>query len=251
MTAPSWSLPRQQRRHLGLVAALVVCLLVIIGGSGLSGYLLYHAGQPSDPTWPPDWHTAAFQVGGDDSTRLDAGRLLTMLAGSDARYEVRGARVVVGVRGRDSASLSRLRRLMPIRTSLSLHPVLGTSTPSPRCTPGDRPACDQDGVRYRLGPALLAGTDVAGVHARSDARMDWSVTVRFTDAGQQAITDATERYTGKQLALVAAGAVVAAPQVTAKVDGPLQLSGGFGAEQARRLAAALRLGQHPVDITRS
>ncbi|BCJ38675.1 hypothetical protein Athai_61780 [Actinocatenispora thailandica] len=248
MTEPPWAAPDPQRHHIGLVVALVVCLLTVVGGAGLSGYLLYHASRRDGPAWGASWHTASFTVDGDDSTRVDAGKLLTLLAGRGARYEVHGGRIVVAVPPGRSAALSRLRALAPIRTDLSVRPVLDVSTPSPGCTPGGRPACDRSGARYRLGPSVLSGRQVTDVHTGSDRSAGWSVTVRFSSAGQQAISDATSRYAGQRLAIVVAGAVLSAPRVSAPVSGALRVSGGTGGGQPHRVAAAFRLGQHPVTI---
>jgi hypothetical protein len=248
VTEPPWTEPAPPRHHLGLVVALVVCLLLVVGGAGLSGYLLYHASRDDDRAWPASWHTAAFTVSGDDSTRVDAGKLLSLLAGAGTRYEVHGDRIVVAVPPARSAALPRLRSLMPVRTELSVRPVLDVTSPSPGCTPGDPPACDRSGQRYRLGPPVLSGREVTEVHTGTDPDDGWSVTVRFSAAGQQAISDATSRYTGRQLAIVMAGAVLSAPQVSAPVSGALQVSGGADVGQLRRVAAAFRLGQHPVTI---
>lgn len=248
MTEPPWAEPAPQRHHIGLVVALVVCLLLVVGGAGLSGYLLYHASRHNSPGWPASWQTASFTVVGDDSTRVDAGRLLALLTGKGTRYEVHGDRIVVAVPPARSAALPRLRSLMPIRTELSVRPVLDVSTPTPGCTPGDRPACDRSGTRYRLGPSVLSGRQVTAVTAGRDQDAGWSVTVRFSSAGQHAISDATGRYAGQQLAIVMAGAVLSAPRVSGPVSGALQVSDGSDAGQMRRVAAAFRLGQHPVTI---
>jgi hypothetical protein len=248
VTEPPWAEPAPQRHHVGLVVALVVCLLLVVGGGGLSGYLLYHAARDGHPGWPASWHTASFAVVGDDSTRVDAGKLLALLAGTGTRYEVHGDRIVVAVPRARAAALTRLRSLMPLRTELSVRPVLHVSTPSSGCTPGDRPACDGSGQRYRLGPPVLSGREVTEVRTGTDPSSGCSVTVRFSAAGQQAISDAPSRYTGQQWAIVMAGAVLSAPQVSAPISGALQMSGGADAGPMRRVAAAFRLGRHPVTI---
>ncbi|MEV0840251.1 hypothetical protein AB0I55_11925 [Actinocatenispora sera] len=248
MTEPPWAEPAPQRHHVGLVVALVVCLLLVVGGAGLSGYLLYHAARDDDRGWPASWHTAAFTVSGDDSTRVDAGRLLALLAGTGTRYEVHGDRIVLAVPPARAAALPRLRSLMPVRTELSVRPVLDVTSPSPGCTPGDPPACDRSGQRYRLGPPVLSGREVTGVRTGTDPETGWSVTVRFSAAGQRAISDATSRYAGQQWAIVMAGAVLSAPEVPGPVSGPLQVSDGSDLGQMRRIAAAFRLGRHPVTI---
>jgi hypothetical protein len=238
-----------------LIVALVVCLVLVVAGCGVTGVLLYrlYRSEHHDPQWPAGWPTARFAMSGDARTRDEAGQLLVLMSGTDTRYVVRPYGVELAARPGQRAVLDRLTGALPLRTALALVPVLSTTRTSGPCVPsgGDGRACDPaTGETFAVGTVLLRGDGIADARVTDGPGSSWAVTVRFTSAGQRAFTAATQRYGGQRLAFVVAGIVLIAPQVTGPLPGEMQLAGSFHANEARHLAAALRAGRRPVTVSR-
>lgn len=254
MSVPA-AVPPQRSARRGLIVALVVCLVVAVAGCGVTGVLLHRLYRSThhDPQWPAGWPTARFAVPGSEATRDEVGQLLVLLSGSDTRYVVRSYGVELAARPGQRTVLDRLTGALPLRTSLVLAPVLSTTSPSGPCVPSGEAgtACDvTTGEAYAIGSVLMRGDGIADATVADAAGSHWAVTVRFTAAGQRAFTAATQRYAGQRLAFVVAGVALVAPQVTGPLSGDMQVSGGFSANKARHLAASLRVGRHPVTVTR-
>ncbi|GAA4210038.1 SecDF P1 head subdomain-containing protein [Actinocatenispora rupis] len=245
--------PEPRKRHTGLVVALAVCVVVAVAGCGVTGVLLYRLYGPDrhDPLWPAGWATARFAVSGSDEVRDETGQLLVLLSGTDTRYAVRSYGVELAARPGQRATLDRLTRALPLRAALYLGPVVSATRASGPCTPVNRygAACDPGtGQAYTLNAALMDGGGIADATV-TRVSGQWAVNVTFTASGQRAFTNATGRYVGKQVAIVVAGVALTAPTVNQAISGPMQLAGGFTGNQAREIAAALRLSRHPVTIS--
>ena len=114
-------------------------------------------------------------------------------------------------------------------------------------------ACERTGTeaKYLLQPAAVTAADVAGAVVELQAVSGWTVTVRFTPAGQArwtALTRAAVHYTpSNQIAIVVDDEVISAPTVQAEIPGDAAISGAeIDGAAARRLAAQLRSGPLPV-----
>lgn len=104
----------------------------------------------------------------------------------------------------------------------------------------------KDGNRYRLGPVVIDGNDVATAAAvRSPFGDDWAVEYDLTTEGADRFALATERVAAlapprNAIAIVVAGRVVSAPFVHAVIpEGRIQLTGDFTQSEAKALAAQL------------
>jgi preprotein translocase subunit SecD len=114
-------------------------------------------------------------------------------------------------------------------------------------------ACERTGTeaKYLLDPAAVTASEVAGANVELQAVSGWTVTVRFTPAGQArwtALTRAAMQNTpSNQIAIVVDNQVISAPTVQAVSTGDAAISGAeIDREAARRLAAQLRSGPLPV-----
>ncbi|MET8768053.1 protein translocase subunit SecD [Streptomyces sp. NPDC004658] len=153
---------------------------------------------------------------------------------------------------------------------LTFHPVLGTadsaddgSRPLPK-RPRERVLPDESGTPLHLGAAALTGAHVKEAAARFDQQggAGWHVTVGFEGAGR----DGWARLTGeaacrppgdpaRRVAIVLDGKVISSPQVDRSVacrtgirDGATQITGSFGAEEARELSLLINGGALPVPV---
>jgi preprotein translocase subunit SecD len=115
-------------------------------------------------------------------------------------------------------------------------------------------ACDEDGNRYLLGPAMVEGTDVTDASAGIPQNgVNYVVQLEFNDEGADAFGEVTTRIagTGQQLAIVLDGQVLSAPQNDEPITGgQAEISGGsdnpFTQEEAESLANSLRYGALPL-----
>lgn len=130
------------------------------------------------------------------------------------------------------------------------------------CGDEGRPACTADelrapqivmadlhDVRYRLGPIIVDGNDVAGAEVfRSPFGEEWAVECVLTAEAADGISRATARIAAlasprNTMAIVAGGRVVSAPTVQAGVpSGRIQLTGVTETEAkflARRLGGSV------------
>ncbi|CAM5719273.1 MULTISPECIES: protein translocase subunit SecD [Streptomyces] len=153
---------------------------------------------------------------------------------------------------------------------LTFHPVLGTaagvddgSRPLPE-RPRESVLPDESGTPLRLGASALTGAHVKEAAARFDQQggAGWHVTVGFAGAGR----DGWARLTGeaachppgapeRRVAIVLDGKVISSPQVDPSVacgtgirDGATQITGSFGAEEARELSLLINGGALPVPV---
>lgn len=137
-----------------------------------------------------------------------------------------------------------------------LRPVLETNPAPTDCDPTgaqdptrEVPACSEDGTGYRLGPAVLAGTDVESAAARpADGQIGFVVDLTFTPAGTATWGEYTAANVGQQVAFVLDGRVVSAPVINTAIFGPTQVAGDFSEAEAQRLADDLRFGALPATL---
>jgi preprotein translocase subunit SecD len=115
-------------------------------------------------------------------------------------------------------------------------------------------ACDEDGGRYLLGPAMVEGTDVTDASAGIPQNgVNYVVQLEFNDHGADQFGEVTTRIagTGRQLAIVLDGMVLSAPTNDEPITGgQAEISGGsenpFTQEEAESLANSLRYGALPL-----
>ncbi|MFF7247066.1 hypothetical protein ACFZBU_24555 [Embleya sp. NPDC008237] len=139
-----------------------------------------------------------------------------------------------------------------------------TSTSGPECenaearqtVPPDAEVVACDGKlteRYVLAPAVITRTDVAGAEARAPeaGNSGWTVTVKWTNKGQNAFTQLTSEAAGGRLptnriAIVCDGRVLVAPSVQSVIPGEAVISGTYDEADARQLAGTLDGGVLPA-----
>ncbi|WP_425247019.1 protein translocase subunit SecD [Streptomyces sp. NEAU-NA10] len=153
---------------------------------------------------------------------------------------------------------------------LTFRPVLGTadsadgtSGPLPK-RPREHVLPDESGALLRLGAASLTGEHVKEAAAGFDQQggAGWHVTVDFEGAGR----DGWARLTGeaachpagdpaRRVAIVLDDKVISSPQVDPSVacrtgirDGATQITGSFGAQEARELSLLINGGALPVPV---
>ncbi len=108
---------------------------------------------------------------------------------------------------------------------------------------------------YRLGPADVAGGDVA----KADPQFDqtgggWLVLLSLNSDGSRKFGEVTTRLAPQQgqLAIVLDRRVESAPAVQQPItDGNAQITGQFTEQEARDLALVLRFGALPIELERS
>ena len=105
--------------------------------------------------------------------------------------------------------------------------------------PPDRLA-DDDGVVYRLGPAIGDMTRFEQVGVEEAEYGGWVVTIVLGAEDAQAFGQWTADNVGKQLAIVVDDVVVSAPTIQAAIPGgTVQITGPFTREEAEELADAI------------
>nr|WP_254069225.1 protein translocase subunit SecD [Herbiconiux sp. VKM Ac-2851] len=126
--------------------------------------------------------------------------------------------------------------------------------------PADQPlvTCDDNGVKYLLGPVEIEGADIADASAgvattqQGASTGQWVVDISFNDAGTAKFADVTTRLFGlqgvqNQFAIVLDGKVITAPTTGgAFTDGKAQISGSFTQNSAQSLADQLKFGALPI-----
>ncbi|MCS5733236.1 protein translocase subunit SecD [Herbiconiux daphne] len=129
--------------------------------------------------------------------------------------------------------------------------------------PADQPliTCDDNGVKYLLGPVEIEGADIADASSgiattqNGSSTGQWVVDISFNDAGTKKFADVTTRLYGltgvqNQFAIVLDGRVITAPTTGgAFTDGKAQISGSFTQESAKTLADQLKFGALPIGFT--
>ncbi|HYZ92908.1 MAG TPA: protein translocase subunit SecD [Actinomycetota bacterium] len=129
------------------------------------------------------------------------------------------------------------------------------SSDDPKDKPVVYPSSENPDLLYRLGPAEVAGSDVADAFAQFDqSGGGWMVILDLTGDGKQAFADVTTRLAGtqRQLAIVLDRRVESAPAVQQAItDGRAQITGQFTEREAKDLALVLRTGALPIELERS
>ncbi|MER7466320.1 protein translocase subunit SecD [Streptomyces sp. NPDC097981] len=120
-------------------------------------------------------------------------------------------------------------------------------------------ACGKHGNtwgKWILGPAGVAGTDVADAKGVIDPRRgQWIVTMQFTDKGADKFAKitgelATKQMPQNQFAIVLDGEVVSDPSVSqALTGGNAEISGGFTQQSAQDLGNMLSYGALPLSFS--
>ncbi|MEV0413311.1 protein translocase subunit SecD [Streptomyces sp. NPDC050448] len=110
--------------------------------------------------------------------------------------------------------------------------------------------------KWILGPAGVAGTDVADAKGVIDPRRgQWIVTMQFTDKGADKFAKitgelATKQMPQNQFAIVLDGEVVSDPSVSqALTGGNAEISGGFTQQSAQDLGNMLSYGALPLSFS--
>lgn len=126
--------------------------------------------------------------------------------------------------------------------------------------PTDQPlvTCDDNGVKYLLGPVEIEGADIAdatsgvGTTSNGASTGSWVVDLTFNGEGTAKFAEVTTRLFGltgvqNQFAIVLDGKVITAPTTGgAFTDGRAQISGSFTQESAKALADQLKFGALPI-----
>lgn len=154
---------------------------------------------------------------------------------------------------------SRAAALLGRTAQLTVHPVRAAGGPAGA---GEKEMPDEGGRPVLIGPALLTGDGIGSAAASLDPEGlgGWDVGIRFRGGGGAAWERATSRAacaTGdeRRVAFVLDGEVISSPQVgtdvacgTGITGGSTRITGNFGAEEARDLAALVQGGALPVPV---
>ena len=101
---------------------------------------------------------------------------------------------------------------------------------------------------YELGPTILTGKNIQSATATLGASGGWVVQVHF--GNDDFVQLVASRYTNQQVAISLDQTVESAPTIRPGITGRnVEISGTFGASEARTLALALRYGSLPVHFT--
>ena len=117
---------------------------------------------------------------------------------------------------------------------------------------------DEAGNRFRLGPAVISGGDVAEADAilGGAAGTEWVVNFRLTGDATGRFADATTAAVSlpepqNQIAIVVDRVIISSPTVQSPITGGTgDITGGFTEVEARDLATVLNAGALPVELTR-
>ncbi len=148
---------------------------------------------------------------------------------------------------------------------LTFHAVQGLAGPPADAGPrrqGTLIAQDEEGARLRLAPAALTGDAVRDAEAVADPQTGWSVSISFRGNGREKWADLTGsaacRPPGdpqRRVAIVLDQRIISSPEVAQEVEcrvgitgGDTQITGDFGADEAKDLALLIRAGALPVPV---
>lgn len=137
----------------------------------------------------------------------------------------------------------------------------------PECAPGRLEGQEVvyfrgDGAKLRLGPIVLAGSNIASSSATllgggtAGVVTEWAVQFELDGEGTASFADATTRAVSapppaNRIAIVVDGAVISDPVVNDPItNGSGVISGGFTEQDAKDLATQLNAGALPVELTR-
>jgi preprotein translocase subunit SecD len=117
---------------------------------------------------------------------------------------------------------------------------------------------DDSGNRYRLGPAVIVGGDIAEANAilGGSTGSEWAVQFQLTGDATGRFADATTAAVSlpppqNQIAIVVDRVVISSPTVQSPITaGTGDITGGFSENEARDLATVLNAGALPVELTR-
>ena len=113
-------------------------------------------------------------------------------------------------------------------------------------------ACDEDGNKYLLSPAMIEGTDLDDASfgiPQNDVQ--YVVNLDFNGEAADVFAEVTRAIAGtqEQFAIVLDGVILSAPVVTTPItDGNAQISGDFTAETSESLANSLKYGALPLQF---
>jgi preprotein translocase subunit SecD len=128
----------------------------------------------------------------------------------------------------------------------------------PANAPKDQPliTCDVSGTaKYILGPVELDGTSIDdATFGLQQTNNQWSVNLKFDDAGTKAFGEISQRLYGaeaplNQFAFVLDGTVLSAPSMNAVIlGGDPSITGSFTQDSAKALADQLKYGALPLSF---
>ena len=103
---------------------------------------------------------------------------------------------------------------------------------------------------YLVEPPVLTGADIADAQPMFDHGGRPALSFRFTPDAARLFGAFTEAHIGAPFAIVLDGAVLSAPVIREPIHGGNgMISGNFTVEDVTALAASLRGGQLPIDLT--
>ena len=109
---------------------------------------------------------------------------------------------------------------------------------------------DMQVIFVRARPERLSGEEVIRGRATYNEFGNYRVTLALNTRGAAAFYRITEAHVGEQLAIVLDGKVYSAPTINEPIaGGNAEITGGFTAEEARRLAGVIESGNLPVSIS--
>jgi preprotein translocase subunit SecD len=111
-------------------------------------------------------------------------------------------------------------------------------------------ACDQDGNKYLLSPAIIEGTQLDGAdYGIPQNDVNYAVSLNFNGDATKTFADVTRSMAGTNelFAIVLDGKVLSAPRVISAItDGRPQITGKFSQREAQSLANSLKYGALPL-----
>jgi len=104
-----------------------------------------------------------------------------------------------------------------------------------------------------MGDVMLEGKDITGSQLTNDQNGAPAVSLEFSKNGAQIFSDMTLKAAnagGQQIAIVLDGKIISAPNSDKQIaGGNAQITGNFTVEESTTLAALIRGGALPVDMT--
>lgn len=104
------------------------------------------------------------------------------------------------------------------------------------------------------GNTVLEGTDIADAQgvARTDSttgQREYMVDLTLTEAGKSKFAEATTNNVGKRISIVYDGEVISSPTVKSAItEGTAQIDGMAGIDEAKNLAAVIRIGSLSLEL---
>ena len=113
-------------------------------------------------------------------------------------------------------------------------------------------ACDEDGNKYLLSPAIIEGTQLDDAdYGIPQNDVNYAVTLDFNGEASNKFADVTTSMAGTSelFAIVLDGVVLSAPQVNQPItNGSAQITGDFTSAEAQSLANSLKYGALPLQF---